>query len=88
MKGIGALGLGVRAVNDEFEEVFKGIIEVTTSLYGEASIDSGTFAGFIDSPVLLKGLDTMSKQLLRLTTPSAAAGLDALSAFLLTNQRG
>ena len=24
MKGIGALGLGVRAVNDEFEEVFKG----------------------------------------------------------------
>lgn len=39
MKGIGALGLGVRAVNDEFEEVFKGIIEVATSLYGEDSID-------------------------------------------------
>ena len=88
MKGIGALGLGVRAVNDEFEEVFKGIIEVTTSLYGEASIDSGTFAGFIDSPVFAQRLGYDVKAASSIDHTLGAAGLDALSAFLLTNQEG
>ena len=88
MKGIGALGLGVRAVNDEFEEVFKGIIEVTTSLYGEASIDSGTFAGFIDSPVCAQRLGYDVKAASSIDHTLGAAGLDALSAFLLTNKEG
>lgn len=88
MKGIGALGLGVRAVNDEFEEVFKGIIEVATSLYGEDSIDSGTFAGFLDSPAFAQRLGYDVEAASSIDHSLGAAGLDALSAFLLTNQEG
>lgn len=88
MKGIGTLGLGVRAVNDEFEEVFKGIVEVTTSLYGEDSIDSGTFAGFVDSPAFSQRLGYDVEAASSIDHSLGAAGLDALSAFLLTNQEG
>lgn len=88
MKGIGTLGLGVRAVNDEFEEVFKGIVEVTTSLYGEDLIDSGTFAGFVDSPAFAQRLGYDVEAASSIDHSLGAAGLDALSAFLLTNQEG
>lgn len=88
MKGIGTLGLGVRAVNDEFKEVFKGILEVRTSLYEEDSIDSGTFAGFIDSPAFSQRLGYDVEAASSIDHSLDAAGLDVLSAFLLTSQEG
>lgn len=88
MRGIGALGLGVRAVNDEFEEVFRGIVEVTTSLYGEQSIDSGTFAGSVDSPAFSQRLGYDIEAASAIDQSLSGAGLDALSAFLITNQEG
>lgn len=75
MKGIGALGLGVRAVNDEFEEVFNGIIEVATPFYGEDSIVQALSLASSIVLLLLKDLDTMSKRLRRSTIASAPPAL-------------
>lgn len=75
MKGIGALGLGVRAVNDEFEEVFKGIIEVATPFTERTRLVQALSLASSIVLLLLKDLDTMSKRLRRSTIASAPPAL-------------
>lgn len=75
MKGIGALGLGVRAVNDEFEEVSRVLLKwrhpftERTRLIQALSLASSIVL------LLLKDLDTMSKRLRRSTIASAPPAL-------------
>lgn len=89
MKGIGALGLGVRAVTGMNSKRFSRVLLKWRHPFTERTrlIQALSLASSIVL-LLLKDLDTMSKRLRRSTIASAPPGLDALSAFLLTNQEG
>lgn len=88
MRGIGKLGLGIRAVDEEFNEVFQGIVEVGTSLEGDSSVDSGTFAGSIDNVAFAQRLGYEVQPASRITQNLDGTGVDVLSAFLLTSKDG
>lgn len=88
MRGIGKLGLGIRAVDEEFNEVFQGIVEIGTSLEGDSSVDSGTFAGSIDNAAFAQGLGYEVQPASQIAQNLDGTGIDALSAFLFTNKDG
>lgn len=83
---IGVFGLGIRAVNEDYDEVFKDMVEVATSLNGTEGIDSSTFVGAIDNPALLKKLEGKAEPVSSIASDLDGTGLEITAAYLLTNK--
>lgn len=83
---IGVFGLGIRATNEDYNEVFKDMVEVATSLDGTEGIDSSTFVGAIDSPVFLEKHGGKAESVSSIASDLDGTGLEITAAYLLTNK--
>ena len=61
LRGIGEIGLGIRVVDGEYNELFEDMVPIRTSLYGADGIDAGTFADSVFNPAYLDGLEVQGK---------------------------
>ncbi len=85
---ISVLGLGLRVVDEEYDELFKDMVEVKTSLYGSEGVDSSTFAGSIDSPALAEKLEYEFKAASTTAPDLAETDIEIPAAFLFINKDG
>ncbi len=88
IRNISVLGLGFRVTNEEYNELFKDTVEVTTSLYESKGIDSSTFVGFIDNPTFTEKLKYEVKAASSIAHDFDSAELEVRAAFLVTNKDG
>ena len=82
---IGSLGLGIRAVKDH-DEIFKDMVEVSTSLDGAEGVDSSTFVGAIDNPIFLEKHEGKAESVSSVVSNLDGTGLEITAAYLLTNK--
>lgn len=87
IREISVVGLGFR-VTEEYNELFKDTVEVTTSLYESKGIDSSTFVGFIDNPTFTEKLKYETKAASSITHDFDSTELEVRAAFLVTNKDG
>lgn len=88
IQGIGELGLGVRVVDGELNELFKDIVEIKTSLSGDPDVDAGTFAGYVENPAIAQALGYEIKAASSISQGLEGTGFEATSAYLVTNKVG
>ncbi len=88
LQGIGEIGLGLRVVNEDYDELFKDMIAVRTSLYGAEGIDAGTFADSVLNPAYLNGMDLQAKMAVSDAQDVGSSGIVVQSAGIFTNRDG
>lgn len=88
LRGIGEIGLGLRAVNEDYDELFEDMIAVRTSLYGAEGIDVGTFADSVINPAYLNGMDLQGKMAVSDAQDLGGSGIVVQSAGIFANRDG
>lgn len=88
LRGIGEIGLGLRVVNEDYDELFEDMIAVRTSLYGTEGIDVGTFADSVLNPTYLNGMDLQGKMAVSGAQDLGGSGVVVQSAGIFTNRDG